>query len=74
MAIGYAFHTAYILVETGDGDAFTLPVSIELLKWSEEVFELLFLAAYAYGLWMLVLRQHVRPNPAVEFLTGGDNS
>jgi len=60
MVVGYAFQTAYIFVETGDGEAFALPVSIDVLKWSEEVFEVLFLAAYAYALWILVLRQHAR--------------
>lgn len=56
MVIGFVFHSAYVLVEVGDGAAFTLPVSIDTLKWAEEYFELLFLACYTFALWILVLR------------------
>ena len=56
MVIGYVFQSAYIFVEIGDGAAFTLPVAIDTLKWAEEFFELLFLAFYAFALWILVLR------------------
>jgi len=59
MVIGFAIHSAYIFVETGDGEIFDLGVTLDVLKWSEEVFELLFLAAYTWALWTLVLRQHV---------------
>lgn len=60
MMIGFAFQTAYILVETGDGEIFTLPIAVEVLKWSEEIFELFFLALYVYAFWVLILRQHVQ--------------
>lgn len=44
---GYLFHSLYILVELGDGEFFRIPfLSIHLLKWSEEFFELFFLASY----------------------------
>ena len=36
--------------------------------------KLLFLAAYTYALWMLVLRQPVRPNPAAGLRTDGDDA
>lgn len=56
--VGYIFHSLYILVETGDGNYFRLPlVPIRQLKYSEEVFELLFLSSYWMGLVMLRLRQ-----------------
>lgn len=64
MVIGYVFQSAYIFVEIGDGAAFTLPVAIDALKWAEEFFELLFLAFYAFALWILVLRDpRRRPAP-----------
>lgn len=44
---GYLFHSLYILVELGDGEFFRIPfLSVHLLKWSEEFFELFFLASY----------------------------
>ncbi len=44
---GYLFHSLYIVVELGDGEFFRIPfLSIRLLKWSEEFFELFFLASY----------------------------
>lgn len=47
---GYLFHSLYILVELGDGEFFRVPfVSIHGLKWSEEFFELFFLASYLIG-------------------------
>jgi hypothetical protein len=57
MVAGFSLQTAYLLVEIGDGEVFMLPASVDVLKWSEEVFELLFLAAYTYALWILILRQ-----------------
>lgn len=51
LALGYVLQTAYILVELGDGDVFRLPfLSEAALAWAEELLELLFLAAYAFGL------------------------
>lgn len=49
--VGFAFHTAYLVVELGDGEFFTLPADATTLKGAEEIFELLFLAAYAFGFW-----------------------
>ena len=63
MVIGYVFQSAYLLVEIGDGAAFTLLVAIDTLKWSEEFFELLFLVFYTFALWILVLRDP-RRSPA----------
>lgn len=56
MMIGYVFHTAYLLVEVGDGEIFSLGIAADTLKTSEEVFELLFLAFYGFALWSLLLR------------------
>lgn len=56
MLIGYVLQTAYLVVEIGDGEVFSLPFSTDRLKTSEEVFELLFLTAYAFALWILILR------------------
>ncbi len=60
MAIGYVFHTAYLVVEVGDGEIFTLPFAAETLKNAEEVFELLFLASYTFALWLCALRTRRR--------------
>jgi hypothetical protein len=57
MVTGYVFHSAYLLVEIGDGALFTLPIAIDTLKWAEELFELLFLASYTFALWILLLRR-----------------
>ena len=56
MAIGYAFHTAYLVVELGDGEIFALPFASDTLKNAEELFELLFLASYTFALWLGALR------------------
>ena len=61
MVIGYLFHSLYILVETGDGEFFSLPLPIDVLKWAEEVFELLFLSGYLYAFVLLQLGSAVRP-------------
>ncbi len=51
LVLGYLLQSAYILVELGDGDVFRLPGLSEMtLAWAEELLELLFLAAYAFGL------------------------
>ncbi len=51
-------------MEAGDREIFNLGASLDTLKWSEEVFELLFLTAYAWALWAFVLKQHVeQPHP-----------
>lgn len=57
---GYVFHTAYLLVELGDGEFFDLPFAESTLKGAEEVFELFFLAAYAFGFWLVAIRDHRR--------------
>ena len=57
---GYAVQATYLFVELGDGEYFDLPISIESLKTAEEVFELLFLALYALGLWLLVPHREAR--------------
>ena len=46
---GYLFHTIYILVDMGDGDFFSLPFSMEVLIWAEEIFETLSLQGYLAG-------------------------
>ena len=55
-AVGYMFHTLYLLVELGDGEFFTLPPSRNTLKWAEEIFELLFLTSYLAGFALRYLR------------------
>lgn len=55
MTIGYLFHGAYILVETGDGEIFSLGIASSTLKIWEEIFELFFLATYTYALWLLII-------------------
>ena len=57
MVVGYVFHTAYLVVETGDGEVFSIGIAAENLKTSEEIFELLFLSFYAFALWSLALKQ-----------------
>lgn len=70
MLVGYVLQTAYIVVETGDGEVFSLPFSADRLKTSEEVFELLFLAAYAFALWILILRPRVQLDESSGSVTG----
>ncbi len=54
LVAGYVIQAMYLVVELGDGEYFDLPISIDTLKTAEEVFELLFLALYALGFWLLV--------------------
>ena len=54
--VGYLFHALYLLVEMGDGEFFQLPFANDNLKYMEEVFELLLLAAYFYGFAIQYLR------------------
>lgn len=45
----YLFHTPYLKVEIGDGDFFSLPISMNVLKWVEEILKILSLQAYVRG-------------------------
>ena len=49
LVIGYFFHCMYMLVEAGDGDYFLLPMPMEVIRTSEEYFELITLACYWYA-------------------------
>jgi hypothetical protein len=75
-AVGYLVHTLYLVVELGDGEFFTLPPSPETLKWSEEIFELLFLTLYMAGFALRYLRAvAAQRKPAeAESGTGGTSS
>ena len=57
LILGYFFHSLYLLVEVGDGEYFRLPFgSIETLKWTEEICELLFLTSYLEGFLLLHIK------------------
>jgi hypothetical protein len=56
LVAGFVFQALYLFVELGDGEFFDLAIPVDTLKASEEVFELLFLASYAFGLWLVALR------------------
>ena len=63
---GYLFHSLYILVELGDGEFFRIPfLSIRLLKWSEEFFELFFLASYLLA-FVLIHMSHSNDKKRVD--------
>lgn len=50
IALGYLFHSMYILVELGDGDLFQITfASKTVLLWAEEYLELFFLSCYFFG-------------------------
>jgi len=46
---GYLIHTLYLLADLGDGEFFTLPLSLDVLHWVEEILEMLFLQTYLTG-------------------------
>ena len=61
IVLGYAFHTMYIITETGDGEFFKLPFKRSSLRWWEEISELLFLSTYLVGFVCIHLGRHKRP-------------
>lgn len=48
--IGFLFQFFYLVVEMGDGEFFTLPLSLNKLRWGEEILELFFVESYLLGL------------------------
>ena len=59
---GYLFQTLYLLVDMGDGDFFTLPVSMDVLIWVEEIFETLAMQAYLTGFLLHYMLVTTRSN------------
>jgi len=49
MLVGFAMHTLYLLVEVGDGGYYQLPLTPEVTRLTEEIFELLMLSAYLFA-------------------------
>ena len=50
-AVGYAFHTFYLLFEISDGEFYDVSDALQptQAKWGEEICELIFLSAYWLG-------------------------
>lgn len=53
MALGYALHTVYLILETGDGGYFRLPMSAGLRDIGEELAILGMLSAYLISFWSI---------------------
>lgn len=47
---GFLFQTIYLTVDMGDGDFFSLPFSIDVLHWAEEILETLSMLGYLAGI------------------------
>ena len=46
---GYLLYTLYLIIDMGDGDFFSLPFSMDVLIWVEEIIETLSLQGYLAG-------------------------
>ena len=52
---GIALQTAYLVSDLGDGEFFQLPISEPVLKWVEEILELLAMQAYLVAVMLIVV-------------------
>jgi hypothetical protein len=59
---GFLFQTLYLLVDTGDGDFYSLPIPIAILHWMEEILETLAMQGYLAGLLLHLTLQTNGPN------------
>ncbi len=66
--LGFAIHTGYLAVDVGDGDYFTLPLPLETLQWTEDIFELLFVSSYLFTFLLMAGNpsEHVVPRERVQ--------
>ena len=52
---GIALQTAYLVTDLGDGEFFQLPIAEPVLKWVEEILELLAMQAYLVAIVLIVV-------------------
>lgn len=58
---GLGLHTAYLLTDLGDGDFFLIPIADPVLRWIEEILELLAMQAYLTAVVLIVVTTVVVP-------------
>ena len=52
---GITLQTAYLVTDHGDGEFFQLPIAEPVLKWVEEILELLAMQAYLVAIVLIVV-------------------